>query len=120
MLNRFNRNAARKFRHNRIRNKISGTPEKPRLTVYKSNKNVYAQIIDDTTGRTLVSASTLEADLKSGKSAGKEEAKSVGELVGKRALEEGIEEVVFDRSGYRYHGKVKELADGAREAGLKL
>lgn len=117
MIKAINKRANRQARHARIRENLSGTPERPRLTVYKSNANIYAQIIDDTTGTTLVQASTLDADLK-GECANKEGAKKVGELVGKRAIDEGIKVVVFDRSGYQYHGKVKELADGAREAGL--
>ncbi len=102
--------------------KVLGTTERPRLNVYRSLNNVYAQIIDDTTGTTLVSASTLEADIKSQVSGtgNKEAAKVVGEAVAKRAIEKGIDTVVFDRAGYLYHGRVKELADGARAAGLKF
>ena len=118
---RFNKNASRKARHERIRKNLSGTPERPRLCVFKSNTNIYAQIIDDVNGVTLASASTLDkafADDKVGSNV--ESAKKVGELVAKRALEKGIEEVVFDRSGYIYHGKVKELAESARETGLRF
>ena len=108
-------------RKRRVRAKVSGTPERPRLNVYKSNANIYAQIIDDVNGVTLVSASTLDKELSGDKLASNiESAKKVGELVAKRALDKGVEEVVFDRSGYIYHGKVKELAESAREAGLKF
>lgn len=122
MLKQIDKNGNRKARHQRVRKKISGTPEKPRLNVYKSNTNIYAQLIDDTTGTTILHASTLDADLKKGleNTANLEAAKKVGEAIGKKAIEKGIEEVVFDRSGYQYHGKVKELAEAAREAGLKF
>lgn len=122
MLKQINKEANRKARHARVRKKLSGTPQKPRLNVYKSNANIYAQIIDDIAGTTLISASTLDKDIKSGlsNSSNKEAAKIVGDVIGKRALEKGIEEVVFDRSGYKYHGKVKELAEAARNAGLKF
>ena len=119
---KLSRNLNRAARHARIRKKIAGTPERPRLNVYKSNANIYAQIIDDTTGATLISASTLDGELKEscqGK-ANVESAKAVGKLVAERAMDKGIEMVVFDRSGYIYHGKVQALADAAREAGLKL
>lgn len=118
---KFNKSISRKARHSRVRKNLSGTPERPRLNVYKSNANIYAQIIDDVNGVTLVSASTLDKEL-SGENlkANVESAKKVGELVAKRALDKGVEEVVFDRSGYIYHGKVKELAESAREAGLKF
>ena len=116
------RNDKRVVRHKRIRKFISGTPEKPRLCVFRSNKNIAAQIIDDVNGVTLVSASTIDKALKEeiGYGGNKEAAKKVGEAVAKRALEKGIEEVCFDRGGFLYHGRVKELADGAREAGLKF
>ncbi len=118
---RFNRYASRKARHERIRKNLSGTPERPRLCVFKSNANIYAQIIDDVNGVTLVQASTLDKSFAGEKLASNvESAKKVGELVAKRALDKGIEEVVFDRSGYIYHGKVKELAESAREAGLRF
>ncbi|QQY79399.1 LSU ribosomal protein L18P [Keratinibaculum paraultunense] len=122
MLKKINRNEARKIRHARVRKKIYGTPERPRLNVYRSNSHIYAQIIDDTNGHTLISASTLDKELKEKLSStgNKEAARLVGELIGKRALEKGIEQVVFDRGGYKYHGRVKELAEGAREAGLKF
>ncbi len=112
----------RKNRHERVRQKIYGTPDRPRLNVYRSNNHIYAQIIDDIAGQTIVSASTLDKELKEKLSSthNKEASKLVGELVGKRALEKGINEVVFDRGGYIYHGRIKELAEGAREAGLKF
>lgn len=112
-------NEQRKRRHRRVRGKISGTSERPRLNVFRSAKHIYAQLIDDVTGKTLVSASSLEKDF--GANGGnKDGAKKVGQLVGKRALEKGIENVVFDRGGYLYHGRVAELAGGARESGLKF
>ena len=116
------RNDKRVKRHARARKNLVGTPEKPRLCVFRSNKNISAQVVDDTTGRTLVSASSLDKDLKKGIKYGgnKEAARKVGEAVGKKALEAGIETVAFDRGGLIYHGRVKELADGAREAGLKF
>lgn len=122
MLKKIDRNAKRMKRHGRARQKIQGTNLRPRLNVFRSNSNIYAQIINDIEGVTIVSASTLDKDLKDKLSSthNKEAAKLVGELVGKRALEKGIEEVVFDRGGNIYHGRVKELADGAREAGLKF
>lgn len=112
----------RKRRHDRIRRKISGTPERPRLNIYRSLSNIYAQVIDDVAGRTLVSASTVDRDvvpLVSGKPK-KEQAVLVGKIVAQRALDAGIQQVVFDRGGYLYHGRVKALADGAREGGLKF
>ena len=112
--------AARERRHLRVRKKIRGTPERPRLAVYRSLSHIYAQVIDDDAGRTLVAASDLEGTVR-GEKNGKSKtdvAKHVGELVGRRALEQGIKQVVFDRAGYRYHGRVKALAGGAREAGL--
>ncbi|MDY3052734.1 MAG: 50S ribosomal protein L18 [Ndongobacter sp.] len=117
-----NKKANRLARHARVRKKVSGTPERPRLNVFKSNANVYAQIIDDVTGVTLVSASTLDKELKEAleSTSNMEAAKAVGEMVAKRALEKGISTVVFDRSGYIYHGKVKAIAEAAREAGLTL
>lgn len=120
-MSNINKSANRKARHLRVRRKISGTPERPRLSVYKSNANIYAQIIDDVNGVTLASASTLDKTfVEDNLSSNKESAKKVGELVAKRAIEKGIDTVVFDRSGYIYHGKVKELAESAREAGLKF
>ncbi|NMB34358.1 MAG: 50S ribosomal protein L18 [Clostridium sp.] len=114
------KNVARARKHVRVRKKIVGTSERPRLNVYRSLTNIYAQIIDDTTGRTLVSASTLDTDIKgkNGYCGNKKAAKEVGMLVAKKATSSGIKKVVFDRGGYLYHGRVKELAEGAREAGL--
>ena len=116
------RNENRKARHARVRKKIAGTAAKPRLNVYRSNQNIYAQVIDDVTGNTLIAASSLETSIKEkvSNTGNKEAAKLVGELVAKKALEKGIENVTFDRGGYLYHGRVKELAEGAREAGLKF
>ena len=121
MYKRFDRNAARKKRHVRIRGKVSGTAERPRLNVFRSNQHIYAQVIDDQTGVTLVSASTMDADVK-GLAGGLtvEKALAVGRLVGQRALDKGVNQVVFDRGGDKYHGRVKALADGAREAGLQF
>ena len=119
MIKRPNTNAQRLKRHKRVRAKISGTPECPRLNVFRSNANIYAQIIDDVNGVTLVSANTLEKNFE-GATGNAEAAKKVGLLVAERALAKGIEEVVFDRGGYVYHGRVAALADGAREGGLKF
>ena len=122
MINKQNKNNLRKKRHLRVRNKVQGTTEEPRLNVYRSTTHIYAQVIDDTRGVTLASASTVEkalqADLK-GKTK-VEQAKIIGEVVAKRAIEKGIKKVVFDRGGYLYTGRVKELADGARNGGLVL
>jgi large subunit ribosomal protein L18 len=108
-------------RHKRVRKKVSGDPERPRLNVYRSLNHIYAQIIDDTSQRTLVSASSLEKDLRGQIKGGNVEgAKVVGRLIAERALSAGIEAVRFDRGGYKYHGRVKSLADAAREAGLKF
>ena len=106
-------------RHNRVRGKISGTAERPRLCVFRSENNIYAQIIDDVAGNTLVSASTVEKSF-GGKGGNVDAAKKVGAAVAERALQKGIEEVVFDRGGYIYHGRVQALAEGAREGGLKF
>ena len=116
------RNDRRVKRHERVRKNLSGTPEKPRLCVFKSNKNISCQIIDDVNKVTLASASSLDKELKAeiGYGGNKEAAKKVGEAIAKRALAKGIEVVAFDRGGFLYHGRVKELADGAREGGLKL
>ena len=119
MISKINRKATRERRHLRVRKKISGTAECPRLCVYRSNTNLYAQIIDDVAGVTLVSASTLDKDVKT-KHANKEAAKEVGTLVAKKAIEKNIKTVVFDRGGYIYHGVVKELAEADREAGLEI
>ncbi|MDO5310552.1 MAG: 50S ribosomal protein L18 [Clostridia bacterium] len=120
MIKKKNSNVSRLARHARVRKKVSGTAETPRLCVYRSLKNIYAQIIDDTAGKTLVSASSLDAELKESYGGNKDAAKAVGALVAKRALDAGISEVVFDRGGYVYHGRVAELAEAAREGGLKF
>ena len=112
------REAAREKRHARIRLHLAGTTERPRLAVFRSTQHIYAQVIDDTSGRTLAAASTLEKELRAAKQTKTEEAKVVGRLVAERAKNAGIERVVFDRAGNRYHGRVKSLADAAREAGL--
>lgn len=122
MIKKTDKNQERLVRHKRVRRKVSGTAQRPRLCVYRSLSSIYAQIINDETGVTLVSASTLDKDVKAlleGKSKS-EQAKIVGETVAKRALEKNITEVVFDRGGYIYIGRVQALADGAREAGLKF
>ena len=119
MVKTFDSNKQRLKRHKRVRAKISGTSAKPRLSVYRSNANITAQIIDDTKGVTLVSASTLEASFE-GIGSNKEAAKKIGLIVAERAIKMGITEVVFDRGGYIYHGRVSALADGAREGGLKF
>ena len=119
MVSKKDSNQARLRRHTRVRGKITGTVQRPRLNVYRSLNHIYAQIIDDVMGVTLVAASSVEKDF--GMAGGnKEAAKKVGELIAKRAAEKGITEVVFDRGGYVYHGRVKELAEGAREGGLKF
>ena len=119
MVKKTDRKMERTRRHLRVRTKVSGTSERPRLCVYRSNTNLYVQIIDDVAGRTLASASTLDKEIKT-KHSNKEAAKEVGALIAKRAIEKNIEAVVFDRGGYIYHGVVKELADAAREGGLKF
>ena len=119
MVNKADTNKARLNRHKRVRGKISGTAECPRLNVFRSTKNIYAQIIDDVKGVTLVAASSLDKEFN-GNGGNKEAARKVGEMIAKRALDKGISEVVFDRGGYIYHGRVKELAEGAREGGLKF
>lgn len=120
MIKKENRNVIRLRKHVRVRKKVSGTQERPRMNVFRSLKHIYVQIIDDSTGNTLVSASTLDAALKGKVANGgnKEAAKEVGKLIASKAIEKGIKQVVFDRGGYIYHGRVKELADAAREAGL--
>jgi len=122
MIKRIDKNKIRLRKHVRVRRKISGTAERPRLCVYRSLKNIYAQIIDDVSGNTLVAASSLDEALKGklGYTGNKEAAREVGKLIGTKAIEKGIKEVVFDRGGYLYHGRIKELADGAREAGLEF
>jgi large subunit ribosomal protein L18 len=117
MIKKQNSNVSRLKRHERVRKHISGTAERPRLNVFRSLKNIYAQIIDDVTGTTLVAASSLELE---GNGGNKEAARAVGQLVAKKALEKGIKAVVFDRGGYVYHGRVQELAEGAREGGLEF
>lgn len=119
MVTKIDKNAQRLKRHIRVRGKISGTAERPRLAVYRSNKNIVAQIIDDVKGVTLVSASTLEAGFE-GIGSNKAAAKKVGLTIAERAVAKGIDTVVFDRGGYVYHGRVSELAAGAREGGLKF
>ena len=119
MITKTNRKLERERRHRRVRRKLSGTAECPRLCVYRSNSNIYAQVIDDVKGVTIVSASTLDKAVKTKKS-NKEAAKEVGTLIAKRAVEKNIKTVVFDRGGYIYHGVVKELAEAAREGGLKF
>jgi len=119
MLKKESRNIARKRRHIRVRKKVFGTEERPRLCVFKSNNHIYAQIINDEKGHTLVAASTLDPAIRDkATGANIESAKLVGDLIAKKALEKGIRSVAFDRSGYIYHGRVKALADAAREAGL--
>ena len=118
MVKRTDSNLQRLKRHKRVRGKISGTPERPRLAVYRSNAHISAQIIDDVNGVTLVSASSYEKDFEGGSN--KEAARKVGNALAQRALEKGISAVVFDRGGYIYHGRVSELAEGAREGGLKF
>jgi large subunit ribosomal protein L18 len=120
MFKKEDRQKARVKRHLRVRNKISGSAERPRLAVFRSEKNIYAQVIDDIAGVTLVSASTLDKEFEGKFGSNKEAAKVIGSMIAKKALEKQIEEVVFDRGGYVYHGRVKELADAAREAGLKF
>lgn len=120
MFNKADRKLSRERRHLRVRKKIHGTAERPRLAVFRSEKNIYAQIIDDVAGRTLVAASSLDKDFSLKVGSNKEAAKLVGEAVAKKAVEAGITEVVFDRGGYLYHGRVQMLAEGAREAGLKF
>lgn len=119
MVKKTDRKMERRRRHLRVRTKISGTAERPRLCVYRSNTNLYVQIIDDVAGKTLVSASTLDKEIKN-KHANKEAAKEVGTLIAKKAKDLKIENVVFDRGGYIYHGVVKELAEAARQGGLKF
>ena len=119
MVSNVNKKAMRLHRHVRVRGKISGTPERPRLNVFRSNANIYAQLIDDVKGVTLAAASTLDKGFE-GATGNAEAAKKVGLVLAERAKEKGIEEVVFDRGGYVYHGRVAALAEGAREGGLKF
>lgn len=113
------RRVARLRRHRRVRSRVMGTPERPRLAVFRSTRHIYCQLIDDTEGRTLVAASTMETALRSGAASGKvDPARSVGTLVAERAKAQGVTTVAFDRGGYAYHGRIAALADGAREGGL--
>ncbi|KJS16756.1 MAG: 50S ribosomal protein L18 [Peptococcaceae bacterium BRH_c4b] len=121
VINKPDRNKLRAKRQGRVRNKISGTSQRPRLNIFRSLNNIYAQLIDDENGVTLASASTLSPELKGKLSGGnKEAAKAVGGLIAKNALDKGVNRVVFDRAGYIYHGRVKELAEAAREGGLEF
>jgi large subunit ribosomal protein L18 len=120
MITKADKNVTRKKRHARVRTKLSGTAARPRLNVFRSNKHIYAQLIDDVNGVTLASASTLEKDLTVESSSNTDAAVKIGELVAKRAVEKGVTEVVFDRGGYLYHGRIQALADAARENGLKF
>jgi large subunit ribosomal protein L18 len=119
---KLSKNEARLRKHKRIRKKLAGTPDRPRLAVFRSLAQIYAQAIDDTTGNTIAAASTVEKDYRSGSKSGGNipAAKVVGENIAKKLLEKGIENVVFDRGGFMYHGRVKALAEAAREAGLKF
>lgn len=121
-MSEINRNEARRRRHERVRKHVVGTSDRPRLNVFRSLKQIYAQVIDDSQGLTIVAASTLDSELRDqAKSLDKtEQAKLVGNLVAKRALEKGVKQVIFDRGGYLYHGRVKALADAAREGGLEF
>jgi large subunit ribosomal protein L18 len=114
------RSAARRKRHERIRLHLEGTDSRPRLAVFRSINHIYAQVIDDTSGRTLAAASTVEKELRGSKETKSQEAASVGKLIAQRAKAAGVERVVFDRAGFRYHGRIKSLADAAREAGLEF
>jgi large subunit ribosomal protein L18 len=122
MFKKLDREVSRRKRRTRVRAKISGTAERPRLSIFRSSKHIYAQVIDDLAGTTLAAASTLDKDLAGQleSTSNAEAAKAVGVLVGKKALSKGISKVVFDRGGYNYHGRVAALADGAREAGLEF
>jgi large subunit ribosomal protein L18 len=120
MITKLDKNATRKKRHARVRAKLSGTSARPRLNVFRSNKHLYAQIIDDINGVTLASASTLDKDFALDSTNNVEAAQKIGELVAKRAVEKGITSIVFDRGGYLYHGRIQALADAARENGLQF
>lgn len=120
MINKVSRNDMRIARHRRVREKVSGTSEYPRLNVFRSNKNIFAQIIDDEKGVTLVSASSIDKDLKLENGSNIEAATKVGQLLAKRAKEQKITKVIFDRGGYQYHGRIQALADAARENGLEF
>ncbi|TCT21092.1 LSU ribosomal protein L18P [Melghiribacillus thermohalophilus] len=120
MITKQDKNVVRKKRHARVRKTVFGTKERPRLNVYRSNKHIYAQLIDDVEGVTLASASTIDKEFDLDSTGNMEASKKVGEMIAKRAKDKGYESVVFDRGGYLYHGRVKALADAAREAGLKF
>ncbi|MDY0410060.1 50S ribosomal protein L18 [Virgibacillus soli] len=120
MITKADKNVARKRRHARVRKNLAGTQERPRLNVYRSNKHIYAQLIDDINGKTLASASTVDKDISVESTGTVEAAKQVGELIAKRAQENGTKAVVFDRGGYIYHGRIQALAEAAREAGLEF
>ncbi|CDQ41405.1 MULTISPECIES: 50S ribosomal protein L18 [Virgibacillus] len=120
MITKPDKNVVRKRRHARVRKSLFGTQERPRLNVYRSNKHIYVQLIDDIEGVTVASASTKDNELNAGSTSNVEAAKQVGEMIAKRAQDKGYKSVVFDRGGYLYHGRVKALADAAREAGLEF
>ncbi len=122
MVSKKNRSEVRQEKHRRLRSRLSGTPDRPRLSVFRSNNHMYAQVIDDVAGKTIVSSSTLQKDVKEGldKTNNVEAAAKLGTVIAKKALDNGIKEVVFDRGGYIYQGKVKALAEAAREAGLQF
>ena len=115
-----NKSESRKKRHRSLRKRVTGTAERPRLAVFRSTRHIYAQVIDDLVQKTLVSATDIEEALRALKAPKKARAKQVGTVIAKKCLEKGIDKVVFDRAGYKYHGRVSALADGAREAGLKF
>ena len=114
------RHEARARRHRRVRKRVVGSAERPRLAVFRSNRHIYAQVIDDVSGRTVAAASTMEADVRDGATGNIDAAKTVGQRVGERAIAAGVAKVVFDRGGFRYHGRVAALCDGARQAGLEV
>jgi len=120
MITKADKNVTRKKRHARVRTKLSGTEARPRLNVFRSNKHIYAQLIDDVNGVTIASASTLDKDVNLDSSSNVDAAVKIGELVAKRAVEKGVSTVIFDRGGYLYHGRIKALADAARENGLEF
>ncbi|WP_174734535.1 50S ribosomal protein L18 [Mesobacillus harenae] len=120
MITKADKNAVRKKRHGRVRAKLSGTEARPRLNVFRSNQHIYAQLIDDVNGVTVASASTLDKELTLESTTNVDAAQKVGELIAKRAVEKGLQSVVFDRGGYLYHGRVKALAEAARENGLQF
>ncbi|RPF50002.1 50S ribosomal protein L18 [Aquisalibacillus elongatus] len=120
MITKADKNAVRKKRHRRVRRTLKGTAERPRLNVYRSNKHIYAQLIDDINGQTVASASTVDSEFKGENTGNVEAATQVGELLAKRAVDQGYSSVIFDRGGYLYHGRVKALAEAARETGLEF